>query len=71
LLEFGRIDDAVEILRFNVELFPDSWNTYDSLGEAYLKQGNKELAAENYRRSLELNPDNQGAVDAVKKLESN
>jgi cytochrome c-type biogenesis protein CcmH/NrfG len=52
-------------------LFPDSWNTYDSLGEAYLKQGNKELAAENYRRSLELNPDNQGAVDAVKKLESN
>ena len=70
LLEFGRIDDAVEILRFNVELFPDSWNTYDSLGEAYLKQGNKELAAKNYRRSLELNPDNQGAVDAIKKLES-
>lgn len=70
LLQGGRVDDAVEIFRLNVEMFPDAWNTYDSLGEAYMKQGNNELAAKNYRRSLALNPGNEGAVKALEVLET-
>jgi len=55
-------------LRKNVELHPDSWNAYDSLGEAYLKDGNKELATKNYQKSVELNPKNENGVEALKKL---
>jgi Tfp pilus assembly protein PilF len=44
-------------------------NVYDSLGEAYLKQGEKALAVENYKKSLDLNPQNENARDVLKKLE--
>jgi tetratricopeptide (TPR) repeat protein len=43
----------------NVELFPQSWNVYDSLAEAYAVKGEMGLAIKYYERSLELNPDNQ------------
>jgi cytochrome c-type biogenesis protein CcmH/NrfG len=36
---------------------------YDSLGEAYMKKGEKELAIANYQKSLELNPDNANGND--------
>ncbi len=49
---------------------PNSWNVYDSLGEAYAAQGNRELAVRNYRESLELNPKNTNAVEALKRLEA-
>ena len=48
--------------------YPKFWNAYDSLGEAYLKAGQKELAIQNYQKSVELNPQNQSGVDALKKL---
>lgn len=69
LLQSGKIDDAIEIFKLNVEFFPASANVYDSLGEAYMTKGDKENALINYKKSLELNPKNQGGKDAVKKLE--
>jgi tetratricopeptide (TPR) repeat protein len=48
--------------------YPRSFNVYDSLGEAYLMNGDKDLAIENYRKSLELNPDNSNAAKMLKKL---
>ena len=60
--------DAILILRKNVELHPDSWNAYDSLGEAYLKNGEKGLATKSYQKSVELNPKNENGVEALKKL---
>jgi CubicO group peptidase (beta-lactamase class C family) len=68
LLGRGHQKAAVEVFKLNVEAFPASWNVYDSLGEAYLAAGDKDLAAINYRRSVELNPENRGAVEALKKL---
>jgi tetratricopeptide (TPR) repeat protein len=50
---------AIKLFELNAESFPDSWNVYDSLGEAYLSIGNKEKAIENYRKSIELNPNNE------------
>ncbi|WP_164021681.1 serine hydrolase [Pyxidicoccus trucidator] len=70
LLRSGRVPDAIEVFKLNVEMFPADANTYDSLGEAYLTNGNKELAITNYRRSLELDPANTNAVDALKKLQA-
>ena len=42
-----KVPDAILVMRKNVELHPTSWNAYDSLAEAYLKNGDKELAEKN------------------------
>jgi len=63
-----KINDAIEILKLNVEAYPEASNPYDSLGEAYMKNGNKKLAIKNYKKSLELNPDNTNAVEMLKKM---
>jgi tetratricopeptide (TPR) repeat protein len=68
LLRGDKTDDAIEIFKLNVSEHPKSWNVYDSLGEAYLEKGQKELAIENYRKSLELNPGNENGKDKLKKL---
>ena len=69
LIELNRIDDAIEIFKLNVELFPEAFNTYDSLGEAYMIKGNKELAIKNYKKSIELNPDNENGKKMLEKLQ--
>jgi tetratricopeptide (TPR) repeat protein len=69
--EFMGIKDypkAIEILKLNVKYFPESWNTYDSLGEAYMKNGDTQLAIENYEKSVELNPKSVAGIEALKKL---
>jgi CubicO group peptidase (beta-lactamase class C family) len=69
LLGSGRVAEAVEVFKLNVEMFPAWGNGYDSLGEAYLASGNKEQALVNYRRALELDPKNTGAAETLKRLE--
>lgn len=69
LLGKDRAKDAIEIFKLNVEMFPKSANPYDSLGEAYLKDGQKDLALVNYKKSVELNPNNAGAVKTINQLE--
>jgi len=56
LLKEDMIDEAIVIFKLNVEEYPFSSNTYDSLAEAYLKKGNKKLAKKYYLKVLELNP---------------
>jgi len=60
--------EALRIFQLNVELHPNSWNAYDSLGETYAKDGKKDLAIENYQKSLDLNPKNDGAVKMLAEL---
>ncbi len=69
LLRDQRVKEAVEIFKLNVAAYPEGFNTYDSLGEAYLAAGERELAIKNYKKSLELNPQNTNAVDALKRIE--
>lgn len=69
LLGAGRVADAIEVFKLNVEMFPGAANPYDSLGEAYLASGNEELALVNYRRALELNPGNAGVEAIILRLE--
>ena len=63
-----KFKEAIRILQLNVEAYPQSSNVYDSLGEAYLDDGNKPLAISNYKRSLELNPKNRAAVEVLRRL---
>lgn len=70
LLNRDKTADAIEVFKLNVREFPRSSNVYDSLGEAYLKAGNREMALANYRKSLELDPANTNAEDVIKRIES-
>jgi tetratricopeptide (TPR) repeat protein len=62
------VDYAIAIFKINVDAFPKSSNVYDSYGEALLKHGDKEKAIENYRKSVELNPANEGGIKILKDL---
>jgi CubicO group peptidase (beta-lactamase class C family) len=71
LLQRKKVKEAIEVFGLNAEDHPQSFNAFDSLGEAYMTNGDTELASRNYRRSLELNPGNTNAVEMLKKLENN
>lgn len=68
LLGDGKSSEAIEIFKTNVRLYPDSWNTYDSLGEAYAAAGQKELAIQNYEKSVQLNPKSGSGRAALETL---
>ncbi len=68
LLKMKKFQEAIKLFKLNVEYFPDSWNVYDSLAEAYMKNGNNDLAIKNYEKSLELNSENKNASEMLKKL---
>jgi imidazolonepropionase-like amidohydrolase len=70
LIGMGRIKDAIGILKLNAEAYPQSSNAYDSLGEAYADDGDKEFAIENYEKSLQLDPKNHGAIEKLKQLKA-
>ncbi|HHP7239940.1 serine hydrolase, partial [Longibacter sp.] len=68
LLEHRNVHHAIEVFRWNVDVHPDAWNAYDSLGEAYMRAGEREKAIRNYEKSLDLNPDNDNARRMLEKL---
>jgi Flp pilus assembly protein TadD len=68
-MENGDLEAAIFVFETNIRVNPDSWNAYDSLGEALMNAGRRELAIKNYRRSLELNPQNGNARSMLESLE--
>jgi dienelactone hydrolase/predicted negative regulator of RcsB-dependent stress response len=69
LMEKNHLAEAIEVLKLDVQVFPSSSNSYDSLGEAYMKAGQTQLAIESYKKSLELNPGDDEAKEKLKELE--
>ena len=69
LLRSGKAKESIEIFKLNVEAYPQAFNTYDSLAEAYEAVKERELAIQNYKKALELNPQHTGAADALKRME--
>ncbi|HWT01557.1 MAG TPA: alpha/beta hydrolase fold domain-containing protein [Pyrinomonadaceae bacterium] len=70
LIQRGRVKDAIEVFKINTEAYPQSGNVWDSLGEAYMLDGQRELAVQNYKKSLDLNPKNANAVWMLEKMGS-
>ena len=68
LVKANKLDQAIRIFQLNVEAYPNSGNTYDSLAEAYMDDGNKPQSIANYKRSLQLNPGNNNAMKMLQKL---
>jgi hypothetical protein len=54
LLGQNKMDEAIALFQKNVKDHPDSWNTYDSLAEAYALKGDKAQAIANYRRAFDM-----------------
>ncbi|MFV8347520.1 serine hydrolase [Flavobacterium sp. ZB4P13] len=68
LLQTGKEKEAIEVFKLNTEAFPQSGNAYDSLGEAYLKNGDKKLAIFNYKKSVELDPNNESGKKVLEEI---
>jgi hypothetical protein len=62
----NRPADAVNVFKLATEIFPYSWNTWDSLGEGELAARDKQSAATYYKRALELNPQDMWAQNFFK-----
>lgn len=68
LMRSDRLEESSKLFQLIVEEFPASWNAYDSYAESLMKLGKNELAIKNYRKSVEMNPNNQNGIAALKKL---
>ena len=68
LLNKKKYDAAIAIFKLNVEFYPNAFNTYDSLGEAYMVTGQDKLAIKNYNKSIELNPNNENGKRMLEKI---
>ncbi|MBD3871291.1 MAG: tetratricopeptide repeat protein, partial [Acidobacteria bacterium] len=68
-LQQDKIDDAVRMFQINVELYPESWNAYDSLGEALLRAGDTNDAVTMYDKSLALNPENTNGKEVLAQIQ--
>lgn len=69
-LRAKRTQEAISLFKLNVEMFPESSNVHDSLGEAYMAHGERDAAIASYRRSLALDPGNANAAGMLAKLEA-
>ena len=68
LLNENKTAEAVAVFQLNAMAYPDDANSFDSLGEGYLRNGDKELAIEAFRKSLSLNPSPQVRGNSMKLL---
>ncbi|WP_018622525.1 serine hydrolase [Spirosoma luteum] len=68
LMSDGKLPEALAVFTLNAEAFPNSYNVYDSRGEAYMKAGDKTAAIRDYKKSLELNPRNTNGTTMLKQL---
>jgi cytochrome c-type biogenesis protein CcmH/NrfG len=70
LLRMERTEQALAIFELNTRVFPDAFNTWDSLGEAHMTLGHNDEAIRAYQRSLELNPENTNAKTMIERIRS-
>jgi tetratricopeptide (TPR) repeat protein len=50
-LREGHTEKAITVFNLNIAMYPGVYTTYESLGEAYMNAGNKQLAIKNYEES--------------------
>ncbi|HEY0743924.1 MAG TPA: tetratricopeptide repeat protein [Chryseosolibacter sp.] len=70
-MQLKKIDEAIKVFTLNTELFPNAWNTWDSLADAYKEKGEKQLAIGFFKKSIALNPDNAYGKKMIAQLEEN
>jgi len=71
LINDNALPEAISLLKFEVQIYPDTSSGHATLAVAYMKSGQKQLAIESYKKALAINPDNEDAKEKLKELESN
>ena len=69
-LQQKSINNAIYVFKENVKLFPNNANSWDSLGEAYFTNRDKENAIQCYHKALELDPNSETAKAMLQKLKN-
>jgi CubicO group peptidase (beta-lactamase class C family) len=69
LIDHGRINDGIKVLELNTIENPKSGNAYDSLADGYFRNNQFEISKENYKKALELRPDNANAKVMLEKID--
>jgi hypothetical protein len=69
LIKQNKIKEAVTVFQINVELFPNSWKAWDSLGEGFMYMNDETQCRTAYEKSLEINPDNRNASKQLRYLD--
>jgi len=64
----GKVDESIQIFELNTKFFPESFNVWDSLAEAYAKAGKKDLAIQYYEKSVQINPKSESGIKALADL---
>ncbi|HTB25748.1 MAG TPA: hypothetical protein VK711_10265 [Puia sp.] len=70
LLRSNQTDDAIKAFKLNVEAYPNSPNVFDSLGDGYLKAGDKIHAIACYEKESALDPSNEDLKNRIKTLKA-
>lgn len=68
LTDYQDYKEAIAVLKLTAERYPDDWRSHNNLAFVYMKAGEIELAVKSYRKILELDPGNQGALKAIQEL---
>jgi tetratricopeptide (TPR) repeat protein len=68
LLGRRKYKKAIDLFTFNIFAFPNSSHAYDSLAEAYLRMVDKDNAIKYYKKALEINPEFESSIKALKEL---
>ena len=68
LLKEGKVKEALDVFKKNLEVFPEESRVYNSYAEALATSGNLEEAKIYYRKALEMNPENQNASEILRHL---
>lgn len=63
-----KVPEALRMFRINAELFPGSWNVWDSLGEGLLEAGDAAGARTAYEKSVRINPENRNGKEALARI---
>jgi polyisoprenoid-binding protein YceI len=66
LLERGKKKEALGVLKLNASLYPNDSKTFDALGDASIANGDRDGAVRAFRRALELDPDDTGALESLR-----
>ncbi|WP_338875181.1 serine hydrolase [Spirosoma sp. SC4-14] len=69
MMSQGQLNEALGVFKLNVYLYPQRWNVYDSYGEALFRSGQKDAAIAMYKKSIALNPNNQGGKAMLERIQ--